>query len=87
MKLDRSRPYGTVYGGAGVAYEQDGLQFNSLGDLVGELPVADQPEHKAPSASSLARMSAGQLKIMVESFGGEYSNRKQAISFLKGHGG
>lgn len=47
MKLDRSRSYGTVYGGAGHAYEQDGKFFDHEGELVGaEEPKTDDQQKK-----------------------------------------
>lgn len=38
LKLDRTRPFGIVYGGP-RRYEQDGLLFDVDGNLVGERPT------------------------------------------------
>lgn len=44
MKLDKNRPYGTIYGGVGV-YAQDGFNFDGKGEL---LPGQDVPEQIEP---------------------------------------
>lgn len=38
MKLDRSKPFGTVYGPANHAFEQDGRLFDQAGNEVGAEP-------------------------------------------------
>lgn len=44
--LDRSRPYGEIWGGAGMAgYEQDGLQFDVTGRL---RPGQGEPDEPPP---------------------------------------
>lgn len=54
LKLDRNRPYGTVYPGSpACAYEQDGALFDSDGhpaklEGAGAAPAA-QPEPTAPA--------------------------------------
>lgn len=36
MKLDKSKPYGTIYGDLdGRAFVQDGRYFNAAGELIG----------------------------------------------------
>lgn len=49
MSLDRSRPYGTVYGGAGHTYEQDGQWFDHEGEPVqmDDPKADDQPKKGA----------------------------------------
>lgn len=38
--LDKSKPYGEVFGCPGVAFDQDGKHFNSEGNQVGGEPDA-----------------------------------------------
>ena len=42
-KLDRSRPFGEVYGPSDHRYEQDGLKFDANGDAVEEPSVLPLP--------------------------------------------
>jgi hypothetical protein len=43
MKLDRTRPYGEIFGGAGTGkYEQDGVTFNASGDPI-SIKLKDDP--------------------------------------------
>lgn len=36
MKLDRSRPFGEIFGGnTGAKYEQDGMMFDAAGEAIG----------------------------------------------------
>ena len=50
MKLDRSKPYGAVYGGAGHSFEQDGKRFDQAGELI----EADKAPKKAEKAAKKA---------------------------------
>ena len=44
MKLDRTRPYGEIFGGTGGAkYEQDGVMFTADGEAMGK-PKAEAAE-------------------------------------------
>ena len=36
MKLDRSKPYATIYGHETAIYEQNGKLFDSVGDVINE---------------------------------------------------
>ncbi len=49
-RLDRSRPYGQVYG-AGHAFEQDGKQFDQEGEEIGAGKTTPAPK---PGKSSKA---------------------------------
>lgn len=53
MKLDRSKPFGTVHGSAEVAFEQDGRLFNHEGDLIGGEP--DKPTEKPADKPRIGR--------------------------------
>ncbi len=46
MKLDRNKPFGTVYGGGDHTYEQGGNYFDHEGELVGQEDTksADAPK-------------------------------------------
>lgn len=51
--LDRSKPFGTVYGASGASYEQDGRLFDHEDRLIGSEPVVEPAadpvvEHKKP---------------------------------------
>lgn len=49
MKLDRTRPYGEIFGGAGTGkYEQDGVTFNASGD-----PISIKLKPEPPSDDPL----------------------------------
>ena len=45
MKLDRTRPYGTVYGPSDHAYEQDNKRFDH-----DENEIADKPAKRVKAA-------------------------------------
>ena len=72
-KLDKSRPYGEVYGDAnGVRFVQDGLQFDATGNLIGEPGQETKPRGRRPKA---AVMSADeQLAANLGEPGGLESN-------------
>lgn len=61
MKLNESRPFGTVYGHSQVAYEQDGKQFAHDKSLI-EGPIVEAPlppeVTKAPDPTRSAKMKA-----------------------------
>lgn len=79
--LDRARPYGEVCGGAARTYEQDGLAFDSRGVLIGDEP---EPPTAPAAPPGVDRMSAEELRTLVEAYGGTYTTRVDAIRFLKG---
>ena len=54
MKLDRNRPYGTLYGVPGAAFAQDGLNFDGRGELV---PGQDVPEESPPVVEEAPRLA------------------------------
>lgn len=47
--LDRSRDFGIIYGGDnGASFEQDGIQFNALGEaMIQDDFVSDTPKKRA----------------------------------------
>ncbi len=89
--LDRSQPYGEVIGLLGVRYEQGGHYFNPRGAEVGQnghpletsspISVHGSPEAKS---NGLEGKHWRELKALVETFGGEWSNKAGAIAFLRG---
>lgn len=70
MKLDRSRSFGTVYGGSGHAYEQDGKFFDHEGELVAidEPAAADQPKKpgRPPKAKPEDTKADDQLSAQLQ---------------------
>jgi hypothetical protein len=63
FRLDRSRPYGTVYGYANHRFEQDGLCFDAHGNEIlpdtgreQTQPTADVRPTSAQSSSAAVRM-------------------------------
>jgi len=61
-KLDRSRSFGTVYGGGSVRYEQDNRQFDHQGHQI--LPDAqrDDLSNGADSASTAGSAAAERMR-------------------------
>lgn len=53
MMLDRSRPFGTVYGGGDHAFEQDGNYFDHEGNETGAPKGPKEPKavRKQPTAT------------------------------------
>ena len=90
--LDRARPYGEVHGGVSRTYEQDGLSFDSKGVLIGDEPAGevmtaarfwltpDDPEQP----SEFEAMPTAALMALVDQYGGEFTTREAAVSYLKG---
>lgn len=85
--LDRSRPFGTVYGQHKARYTQDGADFDGKGRMLGGRTNIPQP----PAASTgvvqeevpLDNLTIKELKAAVQAAGGEYTNRLDAVKFLK----
>lgn len=79
--LDRSRPFGNVYGGAtGALYHQDGLLFNGAGEHVprpGEAGAKAAPPSAEPVAAEaegadreeLEALHISQIKKLVQEEG------------------
>jgi hypothetical protein len=81
--LDRSEPYGQVFGISGVAFEQNGRHFRIDGTPIGDHP----PEPEKPAASDADELdgrSSKVLQTMVEQYGGKWRNREHALEFLRG---
>ncbi len=56
MALDKTKPYGEVYGQSTVRYEQDGKQFDVHGDEIkpkADAQVAETNAPKAPEAPNV----------------------------------
>lgn len=59
MKLDRTRPYGEIFGGTGGAkYEQDNKLFTADGDPVGNKAQAEPEVEVVPAAEVAADLAA-----------------------------
>lgn len=86
-RLDFTRDYGTVYGGAATVLEQDGMTFNMRGDPVGvpsEYEPSDEPDNPGLSDDTLKEMDGAQLRELVESYGGTWKGPSEAMKFLRG---
>lgn len=106
-KLDRTRPFGQVFGQPGVMYEQDSILYKSNGEPVNPatlVPVNDEPTPPSPrddtpikpalvvetppesdkAKTPLEDMHWTQLKTLVEVNGGTWTNKSDAIAYLKG---
>lgn len=65
-KLDRSRPFGWLYGGAtGALYSQDGLCFNGNGEHVPQAGDPKQPSVATPKPA-VAEAPAGVSRAELE---------------------
>jgi hypothetical protein len=51
MKLDKDKPYGSVHGLAGVAFEQDGKHYNRFGDRIGVATPSIPPDEAVAVAA------------------------------------
>ncbi len=104
--LDRSRPFGEVYGQPGVKYEQDGILYRENGqpvDATTLVPVNDEPTPPSPrddtpitpaivqgspkepeKSKAIDDMHWTQLRVLVEANGGTWTNRADALEYLRG---
>lgn len=99
-KLDKSRPYGVIRGQHPATYIQGGKYFlgNGTEYVSGKKPEtkpvepAKEPEPTAQAAApaedgeDLESLHWSQLRKMVEDAGGTWSNKTDAIAFLKAKG-
>lgn len=63
MKLDRTKPYGTVYGDADHAFEQDGRLFDHNGDEIG---VPTPKVDRAPKATKAEAQEDAELAAQLK---------------------
>lgn len=78
--LDRTRPFGTIFGVHRARYTQDGAEFDIKGRMLGGKP---EPAIVVQEEVSLDNLSVKEIKGLVAAAGGEYKNRLEAIEFLK----
>lgn len=83
--IDLGRPYQEICGGAsGARYEQDGVLFGPTGDELHPLsPVAEAVPAVAPGEVALEDQHWRYLKAQVEMFGGTWTNKADALAFLR----
>lgn len=85
MKLDKSRPYGSIFGGGRAKFVQDGVEFDNFGN---PLVAVEAPEVvevvDVEEAASYVDMPAAELKDILTELGEPYLNKKQAVKFLEG---
>lgn len=108
VTFDPTRPYTTVHGIPGLAYQQDGLSFNGRGELIEDpstvkridveevLPEEDEndlprcieqaeiPTAETAGSDELELMHWAKLKILLKTYGEEYTTREAALAFLRG---
>lgn len=107
IKFDPTKPYTTVHGLPGLAYQQDGCTFNGRGELVEDTTTInridieekepeddpdvipkcyEQKEEEIPTKydTNFESLHWKQLQILLRTYGEEYTNRDEAIAFLKG---
>ena len=90
MKLDRSLPFGEVYGNASWRYIQDERFFNVVGEEVAEdgspIKHADKTmtrdEHGQADNVKLDDLSWRAVKKLVEQNGGNWTNKAEGLMFL-----
>ncbi len=91
-RLNRGEPYAQVAGIPGVAWQQGGRLFNPAGvevDENGDVLEGAREEPEPIEASDddvpLEDKHWKHLKALVEMYGGTWTNRAEAIAYLKGH--
>lgn len=82
--LDRSRPYAQVYGLDGVYWHQDGRNFNFKGDPLDEHGRVVRDPEPVSQGDGMEAVHWRHLKAMVEQYGGEWTTKEAALSFLRG---
>lgn len=90
--LDRSKPYGEIYGEPGVAFEQNGKYYDGGGSLVvpkgaTDVPAVETPEPVAVVAAPVTAdvptpTSNKVLRAQMEQYGQEWTSREAALRFL-----
>jgi hypothetical protein len=81
MKLDKSKPYGQVFGHHSASYEQDGKFFDGGGKLIPESKEAAVPTPAPETAKFVGGAGAFLLRILKEgpmSKGGVYKEAEEA---------
>jgi hypothetical protein len=87
--LNRSRPFGQVYGMGGVHWEQDGQLYDYSGNPVNGSGAPVEPEPVAVSSSAVAAPPRDfasrpdrELRVMMEQYGERWTTRQNALLFL-----
>jgi hypothetical protein len=80
--LNRSRPFGQVYGMGGVHWEQDGQLYDYSGAPVEPEPVAVSSSAVAAPPRDFASRPDRELRVMMEQYGERWTTRQNALLFL-----
>lgn len=89
---------GAVFEQNGSYFKRDGSIATSVSEYIEEVvaeddsippPIACYEQQTSPAAKSshddsISGMPDKHLKVLIESFGGEWVNRKKALEFMKG---
>ena len=84
--LDKSKPYGEVFGMAGIRYSQDGKYYRLDGtpfETQKETKTAKEPQpEEVQIPTNPTHATNDQLKAFLDSKGESWTNRKAAIAYI-----
>jgi extradiol dioxygenase family protein len=87
-RLDKSRPFGEVFGMARVCFAQDGAYFDFDGrEVVDEAGKAPDTEPGNPvTREDLEKLHWTKLRARLNGLDIEYTSREEAIEAILSHG-
>jgi hypothetical protein len=85
LRLNRNRPFGSVYAMPGVAFQQDGHHFDFHGHLIGDsIEVHSEDDNVSTRPAKGTAEEVGWLKTQLEIYGHPFTTVAQARKFLAG---